>query len=46
VSDLTGLRAALAAPAAGVEVVEVRVDRFGRRALDARVRQAAAAALR
>lgn len=45
VTDLAGLRAALAEPmagppdaAAGVEVVEVVVDRGGRRALDQRIR--------
>ncbi|QAY64333.1 2-succinyl-5-enolpyruvyl-6-hydroxy-3-cyclohexene-1-carboxylic-acid synthase [Xylanimonas allomyrinae] len=32
VGDLAGLRGALASPAAGVEVVEVRVSRAGRRA--------------
>jgi 2-succinyl-5-enolpyruvyl-6-hydroxy-3-cyclohexene-1-carboxylate synthase len=45
VDDVAGLREALASPAPGVEVVEVRVDRTGRRALDARVRHRAAAVL-
>ena len=45
VDDLSSLRQALAAPPHGIEVVEVRVDRSRRRALDQRVRQVAAKAL-
>jgi 2-succinyl-5-enolpyruvyl-6-hydroxy-3-cyclohexene-1-carboxylate synthase len=45
VADVAGLRAALRDPRPGVEVVEVRVDRSGRRALDRRLRAAVAAAL-
>ena len=43
--DLSELQAALADPAPDVEVVEVRVDRAGRRALDRRVSETVAAAL-
>jgi 2-succinyl-5-enolpyruvyl-6-hydroxy-3-cyclohexene-1-carboxylate synthase len=42
---LDDLSSVLAAPVSGVEVVEVRVDRAERRALEARIREAAAAAL-
>lgn len=45
VDDLPGLQRALATPSGGIEVVEVRVDRSGRRALDQRVHRAAAEAL-
>ncbi|MDQ3629347.1 MAG: thiamine pyrophosphate-dependent enzyme, partial [Actinomycetota bacterium] len=38
VADSASLQAALAAPQPGIEVVEVRVDRRERRALDARIR--------
>ena len=40
VSDVDGLAPALAAPGPGVSVVEVRVDRAGRRALMARIADA------
>ncbi|MGV8976869.1 MAG: 2-succinyl-5-enolpyruvyl-6-hydroxy-3-cyclohexene-1-carboxylic-acid synthase [Cellulomonas sp.] len=40
VSDVEGLAPALAAPGPGVSVVEVRVDRAGRRALMARIAEA------
>jgi 2-succinyl-5-enolpyruvyl-6-hydroxy-3-cyclohexene-1-carboxylate synthase len=45
VDDLSSLRQALAAPPHGIEVVEVRVDRSRRRALDQRLRRVAAEAL-
>lgn len=40
VGDVDGLAPALAAPGPGVSVVEVRVDRAGRRALTARIAEA------
>ena len=46
VSDLDGLLPALAAPGTGLSVVEVRVDRAGRRALGERVASEVAAAVR
>ncbi|WP_426595996.1 2-succinyl-5-enolpyruvyl-6-hydroxy-3-cyclohexene-1-carboxylic-acid synthase [Cellulomonas sp. McL0617] len=46
VGDVDGLLPALAAPGPGLSVVEVRVDRTGRRALGARLAAAVAAALR
>ncbi len=46
VTDVEGLAPALAAPGTGVSVVEVRVDRVGRRALMARLGAAADDAIR
>jgi len=45
VGDVDGLLPALAAPGPGVSVVEVRVDRAGRRALAAAVARAVADAV-
>ncbi|WP_223203675.1 2-succinyl-5-enolpyruvyl-6-hydroxy-3-cyclohexene-1-carboxylic-acid synthase [Cellulomonas soli] len=45
VGDVDGLLPALAAPGVGTSVVEVRVDRSGRRALTARIGAAVAAAV-
>ena len=45
VTDLAGLRSALTGPVVGVSVVEVVVDRQGRRALHARLTDAVAQAL-
>jgi 2-succinyl-5-enolpyruvyl-6-hydroxy-3-cyclohexene-1-carboxylate synthase len=46
VSDVDGLLPALAAPGPGLSVVEVRVDRAGRRALGERIADEVAAAVR
>jgi 2-succinyl-5-enolpyruvyl-6-hydroxy-3-cyclohexene-1-carboxylate synthase len=45
ISTLPDLRAALERPADGIEVLEVPIDRVGRRELEARLRQAAAPAV-
>ena len=46
ISTLPDLRAALERPPDGIEVLEVPVDRVGRRELEARLRHATAAAVR
>ena len=45
VTDVDGLLPALAAPGPGLSVVEVRVDRAGRRALGERIADEVAAAV-
>jgi len=45
VDDEASLQSALATPLAQIEVVEARIDRRDRRALDARIREAVADAI-
>ncbi len=45
VDDAASLRSALASPKPGIDVVEVRIDRRNRRALDALIRREVAAAI-